>query len=48
MTYQEAVSKIDSRLLFGMNPGLERITALLKELDNPQDKLKNTARQKVP
>ncbi|WP_322173325.1 bifunctional folylpolyglutamate synthase/dihydrofolate synthase [Acutalibacter caecimuris] len=40
MTYQEAVSKIDSRLLFGMNPGLERITALLKELDNPQDKLK--------
>ncbi len=40
MTYTEALEKVNSRLLFGMQPGLERITALLNELGNPQDKLK--------
>lgn len=40
MTYQEAMEKINSRLLFGMRPGLERITALLHELGDPHKKLK--------
>lgn len=40
MTYQEAMEKINSRLLFGMKPGLERITALLSELGDPHKKLK--------
>lgn len=38
MTYQEALNKIDSRLLFGMQPGLDRITALLHRLGDPQNK----------
>ena len=28
MTYEEALQKINSRLLFGIKPGLERIEAL--------------------
>ncbi len=40
MTYQEALDKINSRLLFGMKPGLERITALLEALGNPHKKLR--------
>lgn len=40
MTYQEAVEKIDSRLLFGMKPGLERMRALMDELGGPQEKVK--------
>lgn len=40
MTYQEALEKINSRLLFGMKPGLERIRALMNELGNPQDRLR--------
>lgn len=40
MTYQEAVAKIDSRLLFGMKPGLERMRALMQELGDPHRKLK--------
>lgn len=40
MTYQEAMDKINSRLLFGMKPGLERIAALLHELGDPHKKLK--------
>ena len=39
MTYQEAVDKINSLLRFGMKPGLERVSALLKRLGNPQEKL---------
>lgn len=40
MTYQEAVEKIDSRLLFGMKPGLERMRALMHELGDPHTKVK--------
>lgn len=40
MTYQEAVAKIDSRLLFGMKPGLERMRALMWELGDPHKKLR--------
>ena len=40
MTYQEALDKINSRLLFGMKPGLERMRALMRELGDPQEKLK--------
>lgn len=40
MTYQEALDKINSRLLFGMRPGLERIQALMSRLGDPQKKLR--------
>lgn len=40
MTYEEAVQKINSRLRFGIKPGLEQIGRLMKELGNPQDRLK--------
>lgn len=40
MTYQQAVEKIDSRLLFGMKPGLERMRALMHELGDPHKKVK--------
>lgn len=40
MTYQQAVDKIDSRLLFGMKPGLERMHALMEELGSPHEKVK--------
>ncbi len=40
MTYQQAVEKIDSRLLFGMKPGLERMRALMEELGSPHEKVK--------
>jgi len=39
MTYQEATAKIDSRLLFGIKPGLKNITTLMHELGDPQDSL---------
>ena len=39
MDYQEALSWIHSIGRFGMNQGLERIKALLEELDNPHEKL---------
>ncbi len=39
MTYQEAIEKIDSRLLFGIKPGLKNITALMHKLGDPQDSL---------
>ena len=32
MTYEEALQKINSRLRFGIKPGLERIEALCKKL----------------
>ncbi len=40
MTYQEAIAKIDSRLLFGVKPGLKNITELMHRLGDPQDQLK--------
>ena len=40
MTYKQAMDYIDSFLLFGSKLGLTRITKLLNDLDNPQDKLK--------
>lgn len=40
MTYREAMDKINSRLLFGMKPGLERMRALMARLGNPQSRLK--------
>lgn len=39
MTYEEAMDKIDSRLLFGVKPGLKNITALMRLLGDPQDTL---------
>lgn len=39
MTYQEAIEKIDSRLLFGIKPGLRNITDLMHRLGDPQDSL---------
>lgn len=38
MTYEEALQKINSRLRFGIKPGLERIEALCKKLGDPQKK----------
>ncbi len=40
MTYTEAVNYIHSLLKFGMNLGLERISALLEVLGNPQNGMK--------
>ncbi len=40
MNYNEALNYIHSLLVFGSRPGLDRIAALLKALDNPQDDLK--------
>ncbi len=40
MTYEMAVSKINSLLQFGIMPGLERISELLKKMGNPQKNLK--------
>lgn len=40
MTYKQAVDYIHSLLKFGIKPGLERISALMTELGNPQSKMK--------
>lgn len=40
MNYSETIAYIYGLGRFGMRPGLERITALLQALDNPQDKIK--------
>jgi len=40
MTYQQALDFIHSRLKFGINPGLERVSALLERLGNPHNTLK--------
>lgn len=40
MTYKQASEYIDSFLIFGSKLGLKRITKLLNDLGNPQDKLK--------
>ena len=37
MTYSEAVAYIHSLLVFGMKPGLSRISALLSDLGGPQN-----------
>lgn len=40
MTYDECLKKINSKLKFGIKPGLDRIKKVLNEIGNPQDKLK--------
>lgn len=40
MNYNESLAYLDSLGKFGIKLGMERIEALLKELDNPQDKIK--------
>ena len=40
LTYNEALEKIDSLLVFGSHPGLDRIKKLLDITGNPQDKLR--------
>lgn len=40
MYYNEAISKINSLMLFGSRPGLDRVLELLEMMGNPQDKLK--------
>lgn len=40
MNYKESVEYIHSLLQFGIKPGLEKISVLLKALGNPQDKIK--------
>lgn len=40
MTYEQALSFINSRLRFGIKPGLERTEALLQRLGSPQKRLK--------
>ena len=40
MTYKEAVEKIDSLLVFGSKPGLERVGELMRRIGSPDKKLK--------
>lgn len=40
MTYNQAVEKIHSLLLFGSRPGLGRILKLMEKMGNPQDEVK--------
>ncbi len=40
MTYNEAVEKINSLLIFGSQPGLERIGEFIKRIGSPDKKLK--------
>ena len=40
MTYEEALDNVYGRLVFGIKPGLERISALMEHLGNPQSRLK--------
>ena len=40
MNYNEALSYIHSFLKFGSKPGLERVTALLEMVGNPQNNLR--------
>ena len=40
MTYNEAVKKINSLLVFGSKPGLERISEFVKRIGSPDKKLK--------
>ena len=41
MNYNESLAYLDSLGKFGIKLGMERIEALLKELDIPQDKFKS-------
>lgn len=40
MTYDEALKEVNKRLRFGSKLGLERMTALLNKMDNPQNTLR--------
>mgnify|MGYP000044883389 CR=1 FL=1 len=40
MTYQEALAYLEQASSFGIKPGLERITALMEVLGNPQEDYK--------
>lgn len=40
MTYEEAVQALDATPSFGEKPGLERMTALMERLGNPQEGMK--------
>ena len=40
MNYAEAIAYLEEVASFGIHPGLERITALLEELGNPQNTYK--------
>lgn len=40
MTYEQAVEKIDSLLVFGSKPGLERIAELVRRLGSPDKQLR--------
>ena len=40
MTYQEALEKINSLLVFGSKPGLERVGELMERLGSPEKQLK--------
>lgn len=40
MTYQEALEKINSLLVFGSKPGLERVGELMRRLGSPQKQLR--------
>ena len=40
MTYQEALAYLEQASSFGIKPGLERITALMDVLGNPQEDYK--------
>lgn len=40
MEYQQALETIHSLLKFGTRPGLQRVSALLEMMGNPEKKLK--------
>ena len=40
MTYDDAVKKINSLLVFGSKPGLERVSELVERIGSPDKKLK--------
>ena len=40
MNYRESISYLEKAVSFGIKPGLERISALLKYLGNPEKKYK--------
>ena len=40
MTYEQAVKKINSLLVFGSKPGLERVSELIERIGSPDKKLK--------
>ena len=40
MTYDEAVKKINSLLVFGSKPGLERVSELVRRIGSPDKALR--------